>query len=88
MRAFEAGVYLLCFITSTVAMLLLLRSYRRTRTRLLLWSALGFVALAVNNFLLFADLVLLPTVDLLPLRDISAFAAVALLLYGFVWEVD
>jgi len=88
MQAFEPAVYLLCFTTSTVAMLLLLRSYRRNRTRLLLWSALAFVALALNNFLLFGDLVLLPAVDLLPLRDLSAFAALALLLYGFIWEVD
>ena len=88
MQAFEPAVYLLCFLTSTVAMLLLLRSYRQNRTRLLLWSALGFIALAVNNFLLFADLVLLPTVNLLPLRDLSAFVAVLLLLYGFIWEVD
>ena len=65
MQAFEPAVYLLCFLTSPVAMLLLLRSYRQNRTRLLLWSALGFIALAVNNFLLFADLVLLPTVNLL-----------------------
>jgi hypothetical protein len=69
-------------------MLLLLRSYRQNRTRLLLWSGLAFVALALNNFLLFLDIVVLPSVNLLPFRDASAFAAVALLLYGFVWEID
>lgn len=88
MQIFEPAVYLLCFITSAAAMLLLLRSYRRNRSKLLLWSALGFVALAFNNFFLFLDLVVFPRVDLLPLRDLSAFAAVALLLYGFVWEAD
>jgi hypothetical protein len=69
-------------------MLLLFRSYWQNRTRLLLWSGLAFVALALNNFLLFLDIVVLPSVNLLPLRDASAFAAVALLLYGFVWEID
>ena len=88
MQTFESAVYFLCFLTSTAAMLLLLRSYWRSRTRLLLWSALAFVALAVNNLLLFVDIVLLPSTNLLPLRDASAFAAAALLLYGFIWEVD
>ena len=88
MWAFECGVYLLCFVTSLTAMLLLVRSYAQRRTRLLLWSALAFVALAVNNLLLFLDVVILPDVDLRALRDVSALAAVALLLYGFTWEAD
>jgi len=52
------------------------------------WSALAFVALAVNNLLLFIDIVVLPSVDLLPLRYLSALIAVGLMLYGFVWELD
>lgn len=88
MEALGPIVYFLCFITSTLAMLLLFRSYLRTRSRLLLWSALGFVALTLNNFFLFADLVLFPAVNLLPARDLSALAAALLLLYGFVWEID
>jgi hypothetical protein len=88
MWAFESGVYLLCFVTSLTAMLLLVRSYAQRRTTLLLWSALAFVALAVNNLLLFLDVVILPDVDLRLLRDVSALAAVALLLYGFTWEAD
>lgn len=88
MHVFAPAVYLLCAFTSTVAMLLLLRSYRQNRTRLLLWSALAFVALAVTNCLLFIDIVLLPDISLLPLRDLSALAAAAALLYGFIWETD
>jgi hypothetical protein len=88
MHAFAPAVYLLCAVTSTVAMLLLLRSYRQNRTRLLLWSALAFVALAVNNCLLFVDIVLLPDISLLPLRDLTSLAAAAALLYGFIWETD
>ncbi len=88
MHAFEPAVYLLCFITSAVAMLLLLRSYRQNRTRLLLWSALSFVALAINNFLLFVDIVLLPDLDLRLARFATAFVGIAVLLYAFIWELD
>jgi hypothetical protein len=88
MRLFEPTVYLLCFLTSLGAMLLLLRSYLQNRSRLLLWSALAFVALACNNLLLFVDIVLLPDLDLRPLRLLTAFLAVATLLYAFIWEVD
>jgi len=88
MRILLPSVYVLCLLTSFAAMLLLLRSYLQNRTRLLLWSALCFIALAVNNLLLLMDVLLLPDIDLLPLRQLSSMAAVAVLLYGFIWEVD
>ena len=82
-------VYLLCLATSLVCMLLLVRGYRRSRTSLLLWSALCFVGLALNNLLLFLDVVIFPVeVDLLPYRTLTLLGAVAVLLYGFVWEAD
>ena len=83
-----ALVYVLCLLTSVGCAALLVRSWRRTRTRLLLWSAFCFVLLAVNNLLLVTDLVLLPDVNLSPLRHGSALAAVAVLLYGFIWEAQ
>jgi zinc transporter ZupT len=88
MRALPSAIYLLCFLTSFAVMLLLLRAFARSRSRLLLWSALSFIALAISNLFLFADVVLLPDIDLLPARQISALAAVGLLLYGFIWEID
>lgn len=82
-------VYLLCLATSLVCMLLLVRGYLRSRTSLLLWSALCFVGLALNNLLLFLDVVIFPVeVDLLPYRVATLLGAVVLLLYGFVWEAD
>jgi hypothetical protein len=82
-------VYLLCLLTSLGCMILLVRGYRRSRTKLLLWSALCFVALALNNLLLFVDIVIFPVeVDLMPYRLATALGAVALLLYGFIWETD
>jgi len=89
MRVFQPAVFFICVITSVICMGLLIRGWRRTGTRLLLWSALCFVGLTVNNLLVFIDLVLLPdTIDLLPLRHIASLAAVSVLLWGFIWEAD
>jgi hypothetical protein len=85
--ALATTVYALCFVTSAVCGWLLVRSFRRNRTRLLLWSAACFVLLAVNNLLVVIDLVFLPTIDLSPLRVAASLAAVCTLLFGFVWEV-
>ena len=79
-------VYLLCALTSITCAALLVRSYRRTRTSLLLWSSICFVGLAVNNALLFVDLVVVPTVDLSLVRALSGLLAVTALLVGLVWS--
>jgi hypothetical protein len=81
-------VYALCALTSLACAWLLWRGYRRSRARLLLWSSLCFIALAVNNVLLFVDLVILPRVDLLTLRTITGLAGLIILLYGLVWETE
>jgi len=81
-------VYMLCFLTSTLCAWLLVRSYLRNRTRLLLWSAACFVLLALNNLLVVVDLVVFPSIDLSPLRQATGLAAVSTLLFGFVWELD
>ncbi|MEZ0242759.1 MAG: DUF5985 family protein [Sphingomonas sp.] len=86
---FPTLVYILCFVTSALCALLLARSYRRTSARLLLWSALCFGLLAVNNLLLVVDLVLTPPdFDLRALRYILAAAAVSVLLFGFIWDLE
>lgn len=82
-----AIVYLLCALTSLVCMLLLADRYRRTRSRLLFWSALCFVGLAINNSLVFVDVVVFPTqVDLALVRLLSSAAGLGLMLFGFIWE--
>jgi hypothetical protein len=80
------AVYLLCMLTSAFCAALLLREYRRTSTRLLLWSCLSFMGWAVNNALVFTDTVVLPGIDLSLLRGIAALVAVSLLLYGLIWD--
>jgi hypothetical protein len=83
------AVYLLCMLTSAFCAILLLREYRRTRARLLLWSCVSFVAWAVNNALVFIDLVLLPvTIDLSLVRALVALIAISLLLYGLILDAS
>lgn len=79
-------VYVLCAVTSLFCAVLLFRGYRRWRTRLLLWSTLCFAGLAVNNILLFIDLVVVPTIDLAVVRGVVALVAVGLLVIGLIWE--
>jgi hypothetical protein len=79
-------VYALCAVTSTLCAALLWRAYRLRRTRLLLWSALAFVGLALNNALLFVDLVIIPTIDMSLARTLTALAAIMVLLFGLVWD--
>ncbi|HME20096.1 MAG TPA: DUF5985 family protein [Acetobacteraceae bacterium] len=82
----EAVIYLMCVATSVLCAYLLARAYRRSRTKLLIWSALCFALLAVNNLVVAADVLLLPTIDLTVLRLATSLAAVAVLLFGFIWE--
>ena len=82
----EVIIYLLCVATSLLCAYLLARAYRRGKTKLLIWSALCFAMLAVSNLVLAADVLLLPTIDLTLLSLATSLAAVAMLLYGFIWE--
>ena len=88
MMSFPLLVYVVCVASSVACTGLLIRSYARNRTGLLLWSALGFVALSFNNLFLFVDLVVFPDIDFVLYRHLSALTAIAVLLYGFIWEVD
>jgi hypothetical protein len=63
-------------------------AFRRRRERLLLWSSLCFCFLALNNLLVFIDIILLPELNLVPFRSITALAATSLLIYGFIWEIE
>jgi drug/metabolite transporter (DMT)-like permease len=82
------AVYLLCAVTSLACAGLLLRGYVRSRVRLLLWSSLCFVGLALNNVLLVVDFIILPERDLSLLRNLPALVGLALLVFGLVWEAE
>lgn len=79
-------VYALCALTSLLCFALLVRGYRRSRARLLLWASLCFAGLTLNNVLLFIDVRVVPAVDLSAWRSLPALVGVMLLVYGLVWD--
>lgn len=83
---FAIIVYILCALTSGLCAVLLLRGYRKSRARLLLWSGLCFTGLALNNLLLIVDVRFVPSIDLSLLRTFPAVIGISLLVYGLVWE--
>ena len=83
---FSSVVYILCAATSSICAALLIRGYRRSRSRLLLWSAVCFVGLALNNILLVVDLGVIASVDLTIWRILPAIIGAGALLYSLIWE--
>jgi uncharacterized protein DUF5985 len=79
-------IYTLCGLTSVTCAILLTRANRGNPAPLLAWSSGCFWLLAVNNALLFVDLILVPRVDLSILPHSAAFAALCALLVGFIWD--
>jgi hypothetical protein len=79
-------IYVLCALTSLLTMILLFRAYRARRVRLLLWSGLCFAGLAVNNVLLFVDLVVIPNQDLSVVRQLPALGGLLLLVFGMIYD--
>jgi hypothetical protein len=85
---FPTAVYLLCFATSTACAFLLFRNYGRTGARLLLWSALCFFFLAGNNLAVVLDILVFPAIDLSTVRLLLSLAAVGVLLFGLIWDME
>jgi hypothetical protein len=84
----EGAVYLLCAATALACGVLLLRGYRRSGARLLLWCGLFFLALVVENSILFCDRVVFPEIDLIPTLRAVGLAGIAILVYGLIWDAD
>jgi hypothetical protein len=81
-------VYILCALTSVACAALLWRGYVQSRVRLLLWSGICFVGLALNNILLVVDRIVFPTSDLSTIRAIPGVVGLLVLLYGLIWEAE
>jgi hypothetical protein len=88
MNAFRVTLYVLAVLSSLSCCVLLFRGWAQKRVRLLLWSALCFAGLTVNNVLLFVDLVVLPDGDLRLPRLAAALVGIAFMLYGFISDSD
>jgi hypothetical protein len=86
--AVSITVYLLSAATCSACAWLLLRGFLRNRLRLLLWSGLCFAGLALENLVLFLDVMIFPEVNLSLLRRLTALTGLALLLFGLVWDSE
>ena len=82
------AIYTLDALTALLCTILLLRAYLHGRYRLLLWSGICFAGLTLNNVLLLLDKIMLPDIDLAPLRSAVALVAMAILLYGMIWDSE
>ncbi len=82
------AVYILCALTSAACAVLLLRGYRKSGAKLLLWSSVCFFGLCLNNVFLFVDIVVFPEMNLLLLRSGTALASLLFLLFGLVWSSE
>jgi hypothetical protein len=78
----------LTLLTTILCAALLLRAYQNVRKRLLLWSGLCFCGLAMQNLALVLDLAVFPMTDLRIARIVPALFAIALLLFGLIWETE
>jgi hypothetical protein len=81
-------IYLLCALTAMLCSWLLLRAYRTSGYKLLLWGGLCFAGFTLNNLLLIVDKFLMLYVDLSSWRLILALASVMVLLYGLIWDSE
>jgi len=84
-----AAVYLLGMFVALACGVLLARGFKRSRQRLLLWSSICFLGLALSGALTFLDLSLLPpAIDLHLVRRAVTAVSMLVLLYGLVWDSE
>ena len=78
------AVYFLCALTSLACAILLVRGYLANKVPLLMWTALCFCALAVNNGMLLIHVLTGPEIDLILARKVPALIGVLLMLHGLI----
>lgn len=81
----NSALYVLTSATMLLCAILLLRAWSHVRRRLLLWSGLCFILLSASSLLKFVDLSIYKP-DLYTWRLAIVALAMALLLYGLIWE--
>lgn len=84
----EKVIYTLCALTALACSVLLLRSYMRTRFRLLLWSGLCFAGLTLTNVLLVLDRLVFTQADLSTWRLSIALVSVMSLVVGLIMQTN
>lgn len=83
-------IYICCALVSIACAVLLTRSYRRSRGRVLLWVALAFGFLALNNIFVCVDLILFPDLEMWGsiVRNVLLSTAGTVLVGGMLWELS
>lgn len=79
-------IYLLCALTSLACAVLLHQSARRAGSRMLFWCGLCFWLMSLASALVIVDHYVITGVELWPLRHGTSLVAVAVLLYGLIFE--
>lgn len=81
-------VYSLCFLLSVLCSFMLFRKYKKSRINLLLYTGVAFALIAINNIILFLDLVVFPDAEFngALLRIVSGALGSTVLLFGLIWE--
>ena len=82
---FASLVYTLCAVTALLCAILLLRGYRNTRSKVLLWSGLCFAGLMLANAVRVLDKLVYTDIDLSPWRNAITLASLSMLLYGLIY---
>lgn len=88
MNLFKALLYISAILSSLACTVLLFRGYARRRIPLMMWSAICFAGLTLNNVALFLDLVIFPDINLRLWRLAPALAGLFALLYGFISDAE
>lgn len=81
-------IYLLCALTALLCAWLLLKAYRGSGYKLLLWGGLCFIGLTLNNILLIVDKFLIPFIDFSIWRSVLALISALVFLYGLIWDSE
>jgi len=84
----DVVIYTACMLTALLCAFLLLRAYARSRHRLLMWSGLCFAGLTLNNLFLVLDKLVFPNIDFSLARSVTALFAMAVLLWGLIWDSE
>ena len=79
-------IFALCALAALACAVLLWMGARRSRSRMLVWSAVCFALLAAANIVLVLDYLVFPGIALWPVRQGLSLLAVGSLIYGLIME--
>ncbi len=83
-------IYFGSMLVSVICTILLTKSYRQSRARVLLWIALSFGFLALSNIFVFLDVIVFPEVNMWGpiVRNALLACAGSVLVAGLIWELS